>query len=125
VAQALFRAAEADPELEPVTQALSITTLRYVPRDLRADLESTHVAEYLNKLNTEILNRIQRGGEAFLTNAVVHGRFLLRACVVNFRSGAADARAVAAIVVRVGREADHEMRPSQMPREGTPVHSET
>jgi aromatic-L-amino-acid decarboxylase len=125
VAQALFRAAEADPELEPVTQALSITTLRYVPRDLRADLESTPVAEYLDKLNTEILNRIQRGGEAFLTNAVVHGRFLLRACVVNFRSSAADARAVAAIVVRVGREADHEMRPSQMPREGTPVHSET
>ncbi len=111
VAQALYRAAEAHPELEAVTQALSITTLRYVPRDLRSIRESAPVAEYLNKLNTEVLDRLQRGGEAFLTNAVVDGRFLLRACVVNFRSTTADAEAVAAIVARVGREADRDVRP--------------
>jgi len=112
VAQALYRAAEAHPELEAVTQALSITTLRYVPRDLRSNRESPVVAEYLNKLNTELLERLQRGGEAFLTNAVVDGKFLLRACVVNFRSTPADAEAVAGIVVRVGRHADHDLRPS-------------
>lgn len=111
VAQALYRAAAAHPELEAVTQALSITTLRYVPQDLRRNRESAPVAEYLNKLNTELLERLQRGGEAFLTNAVVDGRFLLRACVVNFRSTPADAEAVAGIVVRVGRDADH-FRPS-------------
>jgi aromatic-L-amino-acid/L-tryptophan decarboxylase len=111
VAQALHRAAEAHPELEAVTQALSISTLRYVPSDLRPDIESASVAEYLNKLNTEILDRIQRGGEAFLTNAVVRGSFLLRACVVNFRSTPADAEAVAGIVARVGREADRDLRP--------------
>jgi aromatic-L-amino-acid/L-tryptophan decarboxylase len=70
------------------------------------------VAEYLNKLNTELLERLQRGGEAFLTNAVVDGRFLLRACVVNFRSTPEDAEVVAGIVVRVGRDTDHELRPS-------------
>jgi aromatic-L-amino-acid decarboxylase len=112
VAQALFRATEAHPDLEAVTQALSITTLRYVPRDLRSSRESPPVAEYLNKLNTDLLERLQRGGEAFLTNAVVGGRFLLRACVVNFRSTPADAEAVAAIVVRVGREADGDLRRS-------------
>lgn len=112
VAQALYRAAAADLELEAVTQALSITTLRYVPRDLRANRESAPVAEYLNKLNTDLLDRLQQGGEAFLTNAVVDGRFVLRACVVNFRSTPADAEAVAGIVVRVGRDADHELRPS-------------
>ena len=112
VAQALFRAAATHPELEAVTQALSITTLRYVPRDLTSSRESAPVAEYLNKLNTELLERLQRGGEAFLTNAVVEGRFLLRACVVNFRSTPADAEAVAGIVVRVGRHADHDLRPS-------------
>jgi len=112
VAQALSRAAAAHPELEVVTQALSITTLRFVPRDLRPNRESAPVAEYLNKLNTELLERLQRGGEAFLTNAVVGGRFLLRACVVNFRSTPADAEAVVGIVVRVGRDADLDLRPS-------------
>lgn len=112
VAQALHRAAQAQPELEAVTQALSITTLRYVPQDLRNRIESAPVAEYLNKLNTEILDRLQRGGEAFLTNAVVGGRFLLRACVVNFRSTPADAEAVAEIAVRIGREADRNLRPA-------------
>ncbi|HEV2424341.1 MAG TPA: aminotransferase class V-fold PLP-dependent enzyme [Terriglobia bacterium] len=112
VAQALYRAAAAHPELEAVTQALSITTLRYVPQDLASNRESAPVAEYLNKLNTELLERLQRGGEAFLTNAVVDGRFLLRACVVNYRSTLADAEAVAGIVVRVGRDADHDLRPS-------------
>lgn len=112
VAQALYRAAAVHPELEAVTQALSITTLRYVPRDLAPDRESAAVAEYLNKLNTELLERLQRGGEAFLTNAVVDGRFLLRACVVNFRSTPADADAVAGIVARVGRDADLDLRPA-------------
>lgn len=111
VAQALYRAAEAHPELEAVTQALSITTLRYIPPDLESDRESAPAAEYLNKLNTEILFRLQRGGEAFLTNAVVRDRFVLRACVVNFHSTPADADAVAGIVVRVGREVDRELRP--------------
>lgn len=110
VAQALYRAAAAHPELEAVTQALSITTLRYVPRDLAPNRESAPVAEYLNKLNTELLERLMRGGEAFLTNAVVDGRFLLRACVVNFRSTPADAEAVAGIVARMGRDTDHDLR---------------
>jgi glutamate/tyrosine decarboxylase-like PLP-dependent enzyme len=112
IAQALFRAAESHPELEAVTQALSITTLRYVPRDVRPTRKTAPVAEYLNKLNTELLDRLQRGGEAFLTNAVVDGRFLLRACVVNFRSTPADAEAVAGIVARVGCDTDHELRPA-------------
>ena len=59
-----------------------------------------------------MLNRIQRGGEAFLTNAVIRERFVLRACVVNFHSTPSDAEAVAEIVVRVGREVDGELRPA-------------
>jgi aromatic-L-amino-acid/L-tryptophan decarboxylase len=110
VAQALFAAAQRTPELEAVTQALSITTFRYLPIDLRDSLESKFTVEYLNKLNTEILNRIQQGGEAFLTNAVVRGSFVLRACVVNFHSSPADAEAVAEIVVRAGRQVDKELR---------------
>ena len=114
VAKTLYRAAEAHPELEPFTQSLSISTFRYVPHDLRETQDSAPVFEYLNKLNTELLDRIQRGGEAFLTNAVIRDRFVLRACVVNFHSGPADAEAVAEIVVRVGRETDRELRSPEL-----------
>jgi aromatic-L-amino-acid/L-tryptophan decarboxylase len=114
VAKALYRAVQKQPELEAATQALSIATFRYVPVDLRENASSAPVEEYLNRLNTEVLNRIQRCGEAFLTNAVIRGRFVLRACVVNFHSTPSDAEAVAGIVVRIGREADSELRPVEV-----------
>ncbi|HEV2383118.1 MAG TPA: aminotransferase class V-fold PLP-dependent enzyme [Terriglobia bacterium] len=114
VAKTLYRAAEAHPELESFTLSLSISTFRYLPPDLRDRRDSAPVSDYLNKLNIELLNRIQRGGEAFLTNAVIRERFVLRACVVNFHSTPADAEAVAEIVVRVGREVDGELRPADL-----------
>jgi glutamate/tyrosine decarboxylase-like PLP-dependent enzyme len=88
-------------ELEPYRQNLSIATFRYRPaaRQGRGDLDE----EYLNALNQEILNRIQVGGEAFISNAVVDGRYYLRACIVNFRTTEADVRAVPGIVVKIGR----------------------
>jgi aromatic-L-amino-acid decarboxylase len=112
LAEALFREAEAHPELEAVTQGLSITTFRYVPRGLK--LGSTPVEEYLNQLNEELLTRLQQGGETFVTNAVVRGKFVLRACIVNFRSSMADVKAVPEIIVRMGREADRELRPKEL-----------
>jgi aromatic-L-amino-acid/L-tryptophan decarboxylase len=118
VAQTLYRAVAAHLELEAKTQALSITTFRYVPADLRPRLESTPVGEYLNKLNEELLNRIQQSGEAFLTNAVIRGQFVLRACVVNLHSTPADAEAVAALIARLGREVDRALRPADLRETG-------
>jgi glutamate/tyrosine decarboxylase-like PLP-dependent enzyme len=93
------RAAEA-PDLEPLTCNLSITTFRYVPADLRGDPTAE---PYLHELNNEILHRIQRGGEAFVSNAVIDGKFALRACVVNFRTTRSDIEAFPALVVKIGR----------------------
>jgi Ca-activated chloride channel family protein len=45
----------------------------------------------------------QEQGAIYLSNAVIDGRFALRACIVNFRTTAADVDAVAEIVVREGR----------------------
>ena len=47
---------------------------------------------------------MQEGGEAFVSNALIQGVYVLRACVVNFRTTRADIDAVAAITVRLGRE---------------------
>ncbi len=49
------------------------------------------------------LDRLQRGGEAFVSNAVLAGRYALRACIVNFHTTQADVEALPEIVARVGR----------------------
>jgi hypothetical protein len=43
----------------------------------------------------------------------LNGRFLLRACIVNFRTTSADIQAIPGIVVRVGRTADADLRHRQ------------
>ena len=112
LAQELYRLVEAQPELQAFTQGLSITTFRYVPPDLTPGSEQ--VEAYLNQLNADLLIRLQRSGEAFLSNAVVRGTFLLRACVVNFRTSLKDIEALPALVMRIGREVDATIRPLKL-----------
>ena len=38
----------------------------------------SNVTDYLNDLNRELLTRLQRGGEAYLSNAVIGGKYALR-----------------------------------------------
>jgi aromatic-L-amino-acid decarboxylase len=104
LAQRLFEKVSATSELEPFTRELSIATFRFVPERLAgAGAES---GEYLDRLNTELLTRLQNGGEAYVSNAVLGGRFVLRACIVNFRTRAADIDSLPDLVVRIGREVD-------------------
>ncbi len=108
----LYQLVEAQPEMQAFTQGLSITTFRYVPLDLTPGSEQ--VETYLNRLNAELLTCLQRSGEAFLSNAVIEGKFLLRACVVNFRTSLEDIEALPGIVIRIGREVDTALRPAQL-----------
>ena len=112
LAQELYRLVEAHPELQAFTQGLSITTFRYVPPDLTPGSEQ--VEAYLNTLNTALLHRLQSGGEVFLSNAVVVGTFLLRACVVNFRTSLEDIEALPILVTRTGKEVDAAMRTTRL-----------
>jgi len=100
LAEELYRRVDAAAELEAFTHALSITTFRYVPSDLKGveDVEA-----YLNDLNDRLLQRLKSSGEAYLSNAVIDGKFLLRACVVNFRTSLEDIEVLPEIVVRHGR----------------------
>ncbi|HUG34777.1 MAG TPA: aspartate aminotransferase family protein [Anaerolineales bacterium] len=116
LAKRLYEFVARQPELEALTQSLSITTFRYVPHELKAGSEK--IEEYLNQLNTELLTRLQNGGEVYVSNAVIDGKFALRACIVNFRTSLEDIKALPVIVLRIGREVDAELRPEELKVKG-------
>ena len=104
LSRAMAEAVRGRDDLELITQSLSITTFRCVPRDLRPKLGDPEVERYLDALNRQVLDRLQRGGEAFVSNAVVDNRYVLRACIVNFHTTRADVEAAVDIAARLGRE---------------------
>jgi glutamate/tyrosine decarboxylase-like PLP-dependent enzyme len=112
LSRAMAAAVERHPDLQLVTQALSIATFRFVPPDLRSRMGEPRSEAYLNQLNEALLDAIQRGGEAFVSNAVVTGRYVLRACIVNFHTTQADVEAIPELVARLGRTLDATMRPA-------------
>ncbi len=112
LARTLHAAVAQHPDFETFTQHLSISTFRYVPRDLSSKRRTQNTEEYLQRLNQELLTRVERSGEAFLSNAVIDGRFALRACIVNFRTSPDDVEAMPPLLARIGREADEVLRES-------------
>jgi len=103
------------PDLELVTQDLSITTFRYVPRAFRATIGQPETEQQLDALNRNLLDALQQSGEIFVSHAVVASRFVLRACIVNFNTTKADVEAVPAIVARVGRAVETRVSGDRLP----------
>ncbi|GGZ81938.1 pyridoxal phosphate-dependent decarboxylase family protein [Algibacter mikhailovii] len=103
LSELLFRLAKEHTELEAISQNLSITTFRYVPTKGEKD------KAYLNKLNELLLNKLQTGGELFLSNAVIKEMYALRACVVNFRTTKKDIEEIIKIIIREGRKTHSEI----------------
>jgi len=99
----LYKLVGENHELEAVTQNLSITTLRYVP-------EANNDLTYLNELNEALANDLQTGGEAFLSNAIIDGKYCLRACIVNFRTSEEDVVSLIDIIINQGRKIHKKLR---------------
>jgi glutamate/tyrosine decarboxylase-like PLP-dependent enzyme len=100
------------PEFElsaPV--GLSICCFRYVPPALPDDLGRE---DYLNQLNERLMTEIHLDGRVFCSNAVLDGRFVLRACIVNFRTEAEDVDAVLDVAAELGAKLDAELRPDPL-----------
>ena len=109
LAQRLHEHAEAHPNLHTHSRMLSISTFRYVPDSLRDSIGQQETEAYLNELNQAIQSTLEQCGEAFVSNAVVKDRYLLRACIVNINTGPEDVRALPEIVARLGERLDAEM----------------
>jgi aromatic-L-amino-acid decarboxylase len=109
LAARLHAAADAHDEFMAHSVHLSIATFRFVPTDLAGD-DTAATEAYLNRLNEAMLAEIQGGGELYLSNAVVEGRYLLRACVVNFRTTQRDIDALPEAIAAIGRRFDRQLR---------------
>jgi glutamate/tyrosine decarboxylase-like PLP-dependent enzyme len=75
---------------------LSITCFRYLPERLSGRHDE------IDRVNRALLDRVQREGRVFLTGTELHGRFVLRACIVNFRTREADLDALIAALREAG-----------------------
>lgn len=88
VAQHLAAAIDASSDFERVAPApLSIVCFRYRNGD--------------DAVNKALMVEAQRDGESYVSNAIINGRFALRACIVNFRTQPADADRLLASIRRV------------------------
>ncbi len=88
---------EAHPELELLAPVpLNVVCFRYATAGV-AD-------EVLDRVNAEVLLRLQERGIAVPSSTVLRGRFAIRAANVNHRSRREDFDALAEGVVALGRE---------------------
>jgi aromatic-L-amino-acid/L-tryptophan decarboxylase len=79
LARYLEQRIEVLPDLELCSNNnLSIVCFRYRPAALG------HDGSALNALNKEVMERMQSGGLAFITNAILNNRFVLRACILHY-----------------------------------------
>jgi aromatic-L-amino-acid/L-tryptophan decarboxylase len=105
---AAVEAAEDFELLAPVT--LGICCFRYVPPRMREVLvssgedERARLEAELDDLNARAMHRVQRGGRAYVSNAILRGRFALRASVTNFRTTRRDIAVTLDAVREAARE---------------------
>ena len=98
LARYLHDLADAHPRLEACTEPeLMIATFRYVPADDRSP-------EEVDELNQRLMERLQYSGRVYPSNAFVDSRFVLRACIVNFRTEAEDIEALVDLAASLGDE---------------------
>ena len=75
---------------------LSICCFRYSP----AGRERSE--EQLDRLNERLMTAMMADGRVYCSNAVIDGRFGLRACIVNFRTEAEDVERLLAVATELG-----------------------
>jgi len=117
LAKRMHECVESEQLLEQGTHSLSIATFRFVPADLRERaMESGVVMDYLNELNARIATALRLSGKAFVSNAHFGERYMLRACIVNFRTTMADVEMLPKTIVQIGSELDGRSRPAGLRR---------
>ena len=104
-------------DFETLTPAsLSVCCFRYFPGDLREKYREGDTSEkdkidtYLNRLNLSIARAMRSGHRALLSSTMLRDKFVLRACIINFRTTKKDIQDIIEIVRELGVEEDKKLR---------------
>jgi glutamate/tyrosine decarboxylase-like PLP-dependent enzyme len=84
---------------------LSVTCFRYCPEALAGNEAA------VDAFNRKLLASVQNAGQVFLTGTELAGRFVLRACVVNFRTTESDVGVLIDAIRRAGERLQSEHAP--------------
>ena len=91
LAELLYEILDKEPDFEVFSQGMSITTYRYIP-------EGVSDEKSIDEFNRKLIKVIQRSGKLFVSNALIEDKFLLRSCIVNFRTDVSDIEALPGII---------------------------
>jgi glutamate/tyrosine decarboxylase-like PLP-dependent enzyme len=98
LARYLGELVEEHPDFELMAPvSLSVCCFRYAPAEPALEEEA------IDRLNERIMTAIQLDGRTYCSNAVLGGRFCLRACIVNFRTEAEDVERLLEVAEEHGR----------------------
>ncbi len=94
--ESMVRASEDFEMVAPVE--LSIFCFRHVPEHLKGE-----APKVIDAFNERLLIALQRDGSSYLSNATLGGRFVLRGCVLNYRTTLRDMEILLDDLRRVAR----------------------
>jgi len=117
LAQYLEALVEESPDFQVITPAnLSIICFRYIPKDLKQKYQRMYhnkqkqINKYVNQLNQAIIEKIVKDSQILLSSTVLNGIFVLRVCVVNYRTTKQDIKDILMIVREIGQITDKKLR---------------
>ena len=91
---------------------LSVVCFRYTPKDLQQS--SQDIEHYLNHLNRAIAEAMCTDSRALLSSTVLQEKFVLRACIVNFRTTKQDIQDIIQILRELGEKEDKKLCNSKL-----------
>jgi glutamate/tyrosine decarboxylase-like PLP-dependent enzyme len=95
---------------------LSTVCFRYYPEELQQryqkanDHEKGRIEEYLNMLNRAIIEGMRADGRAVLSGTILGKKFVLRACIMNYRTRKQDITMIMDVIRDVGSREDIKIR---------------
>ncbi len=95
---------------------LSTICFQYFPADLLHDYkkknesEKEKINEYINKLNQVIIERMHYDKRALLSSTILGEQFVIRACIMNYRTTKQDIKNILDVIRELGRTADKKLR---------------
>ena len=117
LAQYLAALVDESPDFQAITSAnLSILCFRYIPKDLKQKYpgmnqnKQKQISKYLNQLNQEIIEKMVKDPRILISSTVLNDIFVLRVCIVNYRTTKQDIKDILTIVREMGQITDKKLR---------------